>query len=55
MFFLTDVVPAPEEPVIAMIGCLIDIVGTSSKFGSYRRRSPRLANSGASCSARLSL
>src|SRR5208337_4839281 len=24
--FLTDVVPAPEEPVIAMMGCLIDIL-----------------------------
>src|SRR5271166_824608 len=26
---LTDVVPAPEEPVIAMMGCLIDIVSKS--------------------------
>jgi hypothetical protein len=31
---LTDVVPAPEEPVIAMIGCLIDMLQHSGKFGA---------------------
>jgi hypothetical protein len=32
---LTDVVPAPEEPVIAMIGCLMDMaLQNSGKFGA---------------------
>src|SRR6185437_6860348 len=29
--FLTEVVPAPEEPVIAMIGCLTDIFRAPSR------------------------
>ena len=40
----TEVVPAPEEPVIEMIGCLADIGFSSS--GQARNR-PRLPNSGA--------
>ena len=36
---LTEVVPAPEEPVIEMIGCRADI-------GGQARNRPRLPNSG---------
>ncbi len=45
----TEVVPAPEEPVIEMIGCLADM---ASPPGQARNR-PRLPNSGARSPIRL--
>ncbi len=39
---MTVVVPAPEEPVTAMTGCLIDMRGSpSGQMGSYARASGR--------------
>src|SRR5687767_3720831 len=39
--FITVVVPAPEEPVTAMMGCLVDMGGPSQERLQARR--PRLS------------
>jgi len=39
----TDVVPAPEEPVIEMMGCLADML----LYSGQALKRPRLPNSGA--------
>lgn len=43
---MIEVVPAPDDPVIAMTGCLTDTALTDRQ--AEARNKPRLPNSGAS-------